>query len=182
MTQRKRKKKIGLNTMSKIRLAGIVNDSITDGPGIRLTVFVQGCPRSCPGCHNPQTQPLCGGYEEDDAVVLEKIKSNPLLDGVTFSGGEPMIQAKNLLWLAGEIKKLGLNLFCYTGYMFEELKNVEGAMDLLNYIDVLVDGPFVKEKRDYRLKFKGSTNQRIIDVPKTIKQNKVVLIEDEKWN
>ena len=168
--------------MSKIRLAGIVNDSITDGPGIRLTVFVQGFPRSCPGCHNPQTQPLCGGYEEDDAVVLEKIKSNPLLDGVTFSGGEPMIQAKNLLWLAKEIKKLGLNLFCYTGYIFEELKNVEGANDLLNYIDVLVDGPFVKEKRDYRLKFKGSTNQRIIDVPKTIKQNKVVLIEDEKWN
>ncbi len=168
--------------MSKIRLAGMVNDSITDGPGIRLTVFVQGCPRSCPECHNPQTQPLCGGYEEDDEEILEKIKSNPLLDGVTFSGGEPMLQTRNLLHLAKEIKSLGLNLFCYTGYIFEELINVDGAYELLEYIDVLVDGPFVKEKRDYRLKFKGSTNQRVIDVPKTLKENKIVLIEDEKWN
>ena len=168
--------------MSKIRLAGLVNDSITDGPGIRLTVFVQGCPRSCPGCHNPQTQPLCGGYEEDCDVVLEKIKSNPLLDGVTFSGGEPMLQAGKLLPLAKEIKNMGLNLFCYTGYVFEELEKVEGAHELLKYIDVLVDGPFVKEKRDYRVKFKGSTNQRIIDVTKTLQKNKIVLVEDEKWN
>ena len=168
--------------MSKIKLAGIVNDSITDGPGIRMTIFVQGCPRSCPGCHNPQTQALVGGYEEEDFAILEKVKSNPLLDGVTFSGGEPMIQAQNLLWLAKEIKSLGLNLFCYTGYVFEELKHVDGAYDLLKYIDVLVDGPFVKEKRDYRLKFKGSTNQRVIDVQKTLLNNKVVLIEDARWN
>ena len=168
--------------MSKIKLAGIVNDSITDGPGIRMTIFVQGCPRSCPGCHNPQTQSLVGGYEEEDFAILEKIKSNPLLDGITLSGGEPMLQAQNLLWLAKEIKGLGLNLFCYTGYVFEELKSVDGAYDLLNYIDVLVDGPFIQDKRDYRLKFKGSTNQRVIDVQKTLLNNKVVLVTDERWN
>ena len=168
--------------MCEIKLAGIVNDSITDGPGIRFTIFVQGCPRSCPGCHNPQTQCLEGGTIVTTEQLLEKIKSNPLLDGVTLSGGEPMIWAEQLVDLAKEIKKLNLSLFCYTGYLFEELEKVKGAKELLKYIDVLVDGPFVKEKRDYRLKFKGSTNQRIIDVPNTLKQNKIVLVEDEKWN
>lgn len=168
--------------MCEIKLAGIVNDSITDGPGIRFTIFVQGCPRSCPGCHNPQTQCLEGGTSVSTEQLLEKIKSNPLLDGVTLSGGEPMIWAEQLLDLAKEIKKLNLSLFCYTGYLFEELEKVKGAKELLKYIDVLVDGPFVKEKRDYRLKFKGSTNQRIIDVSNTLNQNKIVLVEDEKWN
>lgn len=168
--------------MCEIRLAGIVNDSITDGPGIRFTIFVQGCPRSCPGCHNPQTQCLEGGTVFTTKQLLEKIKSNPLLDGVTLSGGEPMIWAEQLLDLAKEIKKLNLSLFCYTGYLFEELEKVKGAKELLKYIDVLVDGPFVQAKRDYRLKFKGSTNQRIIDVKNTLKENKIILVEDSKWN
>ena len=168
--------------MSNIRIAGFENDSITDGPGIRFVVFTQGCPRSCPGCHNKETQPLFGGTVRSSDEILEKIRNNPLLDGVTFSGGEPMIQAENLLPLAKQIKSMGLNLFCYTGYVFEELKSVPYALELLEYVDVLIDGPFIQEKRDYTLKFKGSTNQRIIDVPKTLKTGKIVLIEDEKWN
>lgn len=182
MMQKEQKKAKGLNIMYEINVAGIVNDSITDGPGIRLTLFVQGCPRACPGCHNPQTQPFEGGTKMTPEEILDKIKSNPLLDGVTFSGGEPMSQAENLIPLAREIKKLGLNLFVYTGFLYEELEKVKGAKELLSYVDILVDGPFIQGKRDYRLKFKGSTNQRIIDVFKTLKENKIVLEESEKWN
>ncbi|MBR1925938.1 MAG: anaerobic ribonucleoside-triphosphate reductase activating protein [Clostridia bacterium] len=168
--------------MSKIRVAGFVNDSITDGPGIRFTLFTQGCPRRCPECHNPQTQPLEGGKIYDSEEIFKKIKQNPLLDGVTFSGGEPMIQAESLLPLAKQIKSCGLNLFCYTGYVFEELKNVKFSDELLKYVDVLIDGPYIKEKRDYTLKFKGSTNQRIIDVQKTLKSGKISIILDDEWN
>ncbi len=167
--------------MAQIRIAGFVNDSITDGPGIRFTVFTQGCPRSCKGCHNPQTQSMSGGKLFEDTEILQMIKSNPLLTGVTFSGGEPMIQAKNLLNLAKEIKSLGLDLAIYTGYTFEELAKVDGALELLKFADVLIDGPFVESLKDYKLKFKGSSNQRVIDVKKST-QNKVVLCEDERWN
>lgn len=163
-------------------IAGMVNDSITDGPGIRFVLFLQGCPRSCKGCHNPQTQKIGCGTHCTSCQILEKIKSNPLLDGVTFSGGEPLIQAKELLPLAVEIKKLNLNLAIYTGYTFEELEKVEGAFELLKVADVLIDGPFVEELRNYTLKFKGSSNQRIIDLKQTFKKNEIVLITDEKWN
>ncbi len=168
--------------MSSLKVAGIENDSITDGPGLRLTLFVQGCPRSCPGCHNPQTQCFEGGVVMSTEQIFAKINSNPLLDGVTFSGGEPFVWAKELVPLAEQIKEKKLNLAVYTGYVFEELKKVPNALKLLEFVDTLIDGPFVQEKRDYRLKFKGSTNQRIIDVQKTLKSGKVVLDETEKWN
>ena len=168
--------------MSNLRIAGIENDSITDGPGLRLTIFVQGCPRACPGCHNPQTQTLEGGTLVSSGEIIEKIRSNPLLDGVTFSGGEPFLWASELLEVAQKVKKMNLNLAVYTGFLFEELEKVKGAKELLKLIDVLVDGPFVQEKKDYRLKFKGSTNQRIIDVQKTLLQNKVVLEQSDRWN
>lgn len=168
--------------MLDINIAGFVNDSITDGPGIRFTIFTQGCPRKCKGCHNPQTQSLTGGTPYKVEQILEKIKNNTLLQGVTFSGGEPLIQAKALIPLATEIKKLGLNIAVYTGYVFEELKSVDGALELLRLCDVLVDGPFVEEKRDYKLKFKGSNNQRIIDLKQTFSTGKIVLVEDERWN
>ncbi len=165
-----------------IKIAGLVNDSITDGVGIRFVVFVQGCPHRCDGCHNQHTQDFAGGSYMEDGEILEKIKNNPLLDGVTLSGGEPFAQAEKLLWLAKEIKKLNLHLVIYTGYVFENLKEIQGAYELLKYADVLVDGPFVKNLRDYTLKFKGSSNQRIIDVQKTLQSGKVELVTDEKWN
>ncbi len=182
--QKEQKKEIGLSMECKINISGLIEESITDGPGIRFVLFTQGCPRRCAGCHNPHTQPIEGGtlYEWQD--VFDKIKRNPLLDGVTFSGGEPMIQAEALLPLAKEIKNLGLNLAIYTGYTFEELQNsvLEGAVSLLQTADILIDGAFKEDLRDYNLKFKGSTNQRVIDLSKTFQNNEVVIITDDKWN
>ncbi len=170
--------------MEKINIAGLVNDSITDGPGIRYTVFVQGCPHNCKNCHNPQTHSFKAGvlYDVDD--IFNEIKNNPLLTGVTFSGGEPLCQSKQLLPLAKKIKESGLELAIYTGFLFEDILNnkVDGAKELLELADVLVDGPFVDNLRDYSLKFKGSSNQRIIDLHQSLPLNKVVLITDERWN
>jgi anaerobic ribonucleoside-triphosphate reductase activating protein len=171
--------------MCNIRIAGMVNDSIVDGPGMRFALFVQGCPFNCEGCHNPQTHNFDGGKLVSADEIWQKIQSNPLLDGVTFSGGEPFMQAQQLLPLAQKIKQNNLTLFCYTGFLFENLLTdnaPKGARQLLQYIDVLVDGPFVNSQKDYRLKFKGSANQRVIDVQKSLAQNKVCLVESEEWN
>ena len=133
-----------------IRLSDTVNDSIVDGPGLRFTVFVQGCPHDCPGCHNPQTHDFAGGRDTTTEEILERIKSNPLLDGVTFSGGEPFCQAKALAELGKEIKQLGLNLITYTGYTFEYLyahREENGIGELLSVTDWLIDGPFVDALR-----------------------------------
>lgn len=160
----------------KIRLAGLVDDSIVDGPGYRFTVFVQGCPHHCPGCHNPKTHDFGGGYEGDTDEIFAKITDNKLLQGVTFSGGEPMAQAVPLLALAKKIKAAGLDLWIYTGYTYEALRekisrpvddpheqeNNEAIQELLSVADVLVDGPFILEQRDIELCFRGSRNQRII--------------------
>ena len=156
---------------TELRLAGIVNDSIVDGPGLRYTIFTQGCPHRCPGCHNPQTHDFNGGYVENIDNLLKDIKSNPLLNGVTFSGGEPFCQAKVLSVLADEIHKLGLDIVTYTGFTFEELYNDKEHpeyIELLRRIDVLIDGPFKIDLKSLNCKFRGSTNQRIIDVRKTL--------------
>lgn len=162
----------------KIRIAGVVSESIVDGPGIRYTLFVQGCPHKCEGCHNPQTHDFCGGKDDDTDAILEKILENPLLDGVTFSGGEPFCQAKPLADLAKKIKQAGLNVISYSGYTIEYLiKNANdenGYMELLREIDYLIDGPFVLSLKSYEAKFRGSTNQRIIDVKKTIETGEAV--------
>lgn len=171
--------------MTKLRIAGTVNDSITDGPGLRYAVFVQGCPHNCKGCHNPQTHDFCGGKEVDIDDLLQEGLQNPLLCGVTFSGGEPMCQARALAELAKRFRENGVDdVACYTGYLIEDLLNgkVDGAKELLNVIDVLVDGPFVQDKRCYDAKFKGSSNQRVIDVHATLKEGKVVICDDERWN
>ncbi|MDE6596243.1 MAG: anaerobic ribonucleoside-triphosphate reductase activating protein [Oscillospiraceae bacterium] len=161
-----------------LKLAGTVNDSIVDGPGMRFTIFVQGCPHRCKGCHNPHTHDFEGGETVTLESLLEKIKGNPLLDGVTFSGGEPFCQAKQLYELALEIKKLGMNIVTYTGYKFENLTenaNTENFYsELLSVTDYLVDGPFELDKRNILLKFRGSSNQRIIDVKKSLAEKKVV--------
>lgn len=164
---------------NKVRIAGIVKESIVDGPGIRLTVFTQGCKHNCRGCHNPQTHSFDGGSETDLDKILVMIKKNPLLDGVTFSGGEPFEQAEVLSLLAKEVKKIGLHTMTYTGYTWEQINegfdiNI-GWRELLLNTDILVDGPFILEQKNLMLKFRGSENQRVIDVAASIKENKVIL-------
>lgn len=170
--------------MCELKIAGIVNDSITDGPGIRFAIFVQGCPHHCEGCHNPHTWDFAVGESITSEEILGKIKKNPLLSGVTFSGGEPFCQAKALSRLACEIKKLDLEIAVYTGYTIEEIlqKNDADEMELLRNIDTLIDGRFVLEKRNIDNKFKGSDNQRVIDVKKTLEQSEVILNTSQRWN
>ena len=152
----------------ELRVFGTANDSIVDGPGLRFALFVQGCIHNCKGCHNPESHKLDGGTLQDTDQIFEQIQKNPLLDGVTFSGGEPFLQAKALSELAKKIKDKGLNLYVYTGFTFEELlsgANSENCWkELLKYTDFLVDGKFEEDKKHYTLLFKGSENQRIIDV------------------
>lgn len=163
----------------RLRIAGIEPESFVDGPGIRLTVFTQGCPHHCPGCHNPQTHDFEGGHYISREEILDMIEENPLLDGITFSGGEPFAQAAALVPLAREIKERGYNLIIYTGYTYERL--VESApekpelLELLSFADMLVDGPFVLAKRSLELKFRGSTNQRLVDVQESLSAGHVVL-------
>lgn len=153
--------------MCKLRIAGLVNDSIVDGPGMRLTVFCQGCPHNCKGCHNAHTHDFKGGYDIDIDDILEKAKNNKLLSGVTFSGGEPMCQAKAFLQLAKKIKEqTDLNIICYTGYTLEELQSLNNPdiNELLDTCDWLIDGKYEESLRDLTLAFRGSTNQRIIEL------------------
>ena len=172
-----------LNTAynQKLRIAGTVNDSIGDGPGIRYTIFTQGCPHHCPGCHNPQTHDFAGGQDADVEKILEEIFNNPILSGVTFSGGEPFCQAEALLPIAEAIKKKGKHLMIYTGYLLEHLQKMEnaGVQRLLELADVIVDGPFILAEKNLTLSYRGSENQRVIDMVKTRKSGEVVLYRSE---
>ncbi len=163
-----------------LHLAGTINDSIVDGPGLRLAIYVQGCPHHCPGCHNPQTHPFEGGTKTDIAALLEMIRKNPLLDGVTFSGGEPFCQAQALAALGRHIRELGLNIITYTGYTFEYLLahcEEDGIGELLAVTDYLVDGPFIEEQKSYQLHFRGSSNQRVLDVQESLAKGHAVETE-----
>lgn len=159
-----------------IRIAGTVNDSIVDGNGIRFTIFTQGCPHQCKGCHNPQTHDFNGGEIVSEDELLDKIKANPLLDGVTFSGGEPFCQATALASLGRKIHSMGgLDIVTYTGYTFEELtsgfdKHPEWK-ELLEETDILIDGRFEESLKSYDIRFRGSTNQRYLDAKESLKQN-----------
>lgn len=152
----------------QIRVAGIVKESIVDGPGIRYVVFAQGCKHNCPGCHNPETHCFEGGYMIGIDTILQQIKTNPLLDGVTLSGGEPFEQAEAFVELAQKVKNMNLHVMIYTGYIYEEIlsksKSLPSWGELLEAADLLVDGPFIEAQKDYNLKFRGSANQRIIDL------------------
>lgn len=163
----------------KIRLSGIVNDSIVDGSGIRMAVFTQGCFHNCKGCHNPQTHDINGGYEESVQSIYEKFASNPLLKGITLSGGEPFLQAEKLVELCKSVKAMKKDIWAYSGFLFEELKAdvVKSSSELLSFVDVLVDGKFENDKLDLNLWYRGSSNQRIVDVQKSLAENMVVLIE-----
>lgn len=164
---------------TEIRIAGIVKESIVDGPGIRMVLFAQGCKHKCSGCHNPETHSFSGGTLYSIDWILAQVRKNPLLDGVTFSGGEPFEQAESFSKLAVELKKMGLNIMTYTGYTLEYLReNADtnpGWRNLLNSTDILVDGRFDLQKKNLLLKFRGSENQRIIDVKNSTTKNEIVL-------
>ena len=166
-----------------IRLNGIVDDSIVDGPGLRLAVFVQGCPHHCPGCHNPETHNPMGGRPGDTEDVLRLMKENPLLDGLTLSGGEPFEQPEACLALAMAARGMGLSVWIYSGYSYETLLKKEQAAikGLLDTCDVLVDGPFLLAERSLELDFRGSRNQRLIDLKASRKEDRVVLWQPLAW-
>ena len=163
----------------RLRIAGIEPESFVDGPGIRMTIFTQGCHHNCPGCQNPQTHDFNGGHYIEIEEILDMIEENPLLDGITFSGGDPMDQAAALIPLAREIKERGMNLVIFTGYTYERLMELTQEhpemFELLTFADILIDGPFILAKRSLELKFRGSSNQRIIDVQESLSQGHVVL-------
>ena len=152
----------------QFRICGIEPESIVDGPGFRYVIFTQGCPHHCPGCHNPQSHSFDGGYLMDCDTLLDQMRENPLLAGVTFSGGEPFCQPRPLIYIAEQVKKMGKNVFAYSGYTIEELlkkaKKEPDLLSLLRLCDTLVDGRYVQALRDLSLQFRGSSNQRIINV------------------
>ena len=160
-----------------LRLAGVIKESIVDGPGLRFTVFVQGCPHHCPGCHNPQTHDFSGGFDCDVEKLVAEVQKNPLLQGVTFSGGEPFCQCEALYRLATKIKSLGLDLYIYSGYTYEQILQLEDpfARKLLEQCDVLMDGPFLLELRTLDAPSRGSKNQRALDVAATLAGEEIIL-------
>lgn len=156
-----------------LRVAHLLHDSIVDGPGLRYVVFTQGCPHNCYGCHNPETHDFFGGYEISVEDILTDLMGNPLLQGITISGGEPFVQWKPLVNLAYDARLMGLTVWLWTGYIFEDLKS--DWMPLVEQLDVIVDGPYMEDKRTLSLPWIGSSNQRVIDVQKTLCSQKVVL-------
>ena len=163
-------------------MAGIVGDSIVDGPGIRTTVFSQGCPHHCEGCHNPETWPFEGGTEVSTEQMLAVVTSNPLCRGVTFSGGEPFAQAEGYLELAKALKEKGYEVASYSGYTFEQLLNGTAAQKaLLEYLDILIDGPFIQAQKSLETPFRGSKNQRVLDVPKSLAAGQAVWVTAKRW-
>ncbi len=165
----------------KIRLAADLQpDSIVDGEGIRTVVWTQGCPHHCPGCHNPTTHDFEGGALVDVKEVIEKLRKIPNQDGITLSGGDPLCQSKACIEICKAAKEMGLNVWCYTGFTYEAILKNKKQRELLPYIDVLVDGRFILEEKSYNLYFKGSRNQRVIDVGRSLKEERVVLVEKYK--
>ena len=163
--------------MATISILDIVEDTTVDGPGFRTTVYCAGCPNRCPGCHNPQSWDIANGREMDIEDILKVILADPFAD-VTFSGGDPMFQPEGFVALAKAVKeRSGKNIWCYTGYLFEELLKNSRQKELLRYIDVLVDGRFVEVLKSDELRFRGSSNQRIIDVQASLASEKTVLQE-----
>lgn len=165
----------------EIRIAGTVEDSIVDGPGLRFVVFTQGCPHHCDGCHNPETHDFAGGKVTTTDALFEQCMENPLCSGVTFSGGEPFCQAEALYELGSRFKSAGKHLMCYSGWTFEELlskaQREESVGKLLSIADVLVDGKFDISKRSLSLQYRGSSNQRLINVQESLKTGTTVVYD-----
>lgn len=153
---------------SKLKVSGIIEESIVDGPGLRFSVFTQGCPHCCPGCHNPGTHDFDGGYEMDIDEIFRQFKANPLLSGITFSGGEPFCQPEPLYHLGKKVKAMGKTIVLFSGYTWEQLIEKSHqeiyVKQLLSIGDILIDGPFIEALKDLELLFRGSSNQRIIEL------------------
>ena len=171
----------------KIRLAAeLQKDSIVDGEGIRTVIWTQGCPHKCPGCHNPMTHDFDGGALIDIEDIKKELKELTLQSGITFSGGDPFVQPKECAEIAKYAKTLGMNIWCYTGFTYEQLikmsEHNKNIMDFLKNIDVLIDGKFILAEKSMNCAFRGSKNQRIIDVNESLKQEKIIEIDkyDEK--
>jgi len=166
-----------------MRIANTVNDSIVDGHGLRFAVFTQGCPHRCPGCHNPQTHDRAGGREESLEALIAGLDQNPLAAGLTLSGGEPFYQAADCARLAAMAHARGKTVWTYTGYTYEQIlhKNDPDWNALLAETDVLVDGPFLEKEQSYELHFRGSRNQRLIDVAASRRAGKVVLWQETDY-
>jgi len=162
-----------------MRLSGIVHESFVDGPGLRCVIFTQGCHHQCPHCHNPENWDVNGGKEFSVKQVIRLLKQHKQTKrGVTFSGGEPFLQAAELAEVALAIRQLGWDVVTYTGFTYEELIEMEdaGVKALLAASDILIDGRYIHKLRDAKLQFRGSSNQRIIDVAKTQKSGRIVLL------
>lgn len=163
-----------MSMTNKIRLAGITANSVVDGPGLRTVIFLQGCPRHCPGCHNADLLDVSGGKEVSLEDALTEIRANisPITQGITFSGGDPLLQPEALQKVLVQLRKEypRLDIWVYTGYIYEEIKH----LPVLDLVDVLVDGPFKQEQKDLELAFRGSANQRLIDLAKTRQTGQVV--------
>ena len=165
-----------------LNLSGIVQDSIVDGPGIRTTIFCQGCPHHCPGCHNPETWDFGCGTDVPVEDLVDVVRSNPLCRGVTFSGGEPFAQAAGFAKLARLLKERGYEVASYSGYTFEELLNgSDDQKELLASIDILIDGPFLLAQKSLEVPFRGSRNQRILDVKKSLAVGRAVPTTSKRW-
>ena len=168
--------------MMELNVAGIVGESIVDGPGIRLTVFCQGCPHHCPGCQNPETWEFAERTRMSPEQILEMVKRNPLIRGVTLSGGEPFSQPEEHAQLAQLLHQNGYEVAAYTGYTFEQLlAGTEAQKALLRQLDTLIDGPFLQAECSLELRFRGSRNQRILNVPKSLAASAPVWEEGERW-
>jgi len=166
-----------------MRIANYIQDSIVDGPGLRFTLFTQGCPHLCEGCHNPDTHDFHGGREIEADEIIDLILSNPLTDGITLSGGEPFSQAEDCAKIAAAAKQAGLNVWAYSGWTIEELMAdiVPHALNLLTLCDVLVDGRFMLSQRNLALKWRGSENQRVLDVKKSLEAKNAVSWEAPQY-
>ena len=165
----------------KMRIAGLVQDSIVDGPGFRFVVFAQGCLMHCDGCHNPETWDPNGGSEKPESEIISEMLGNKLTDGLTLSGGEPFLQPVQCVVIASAAKENGLNVWAYSGYTFEEILIIADTTpavgSLLNLTDVLIDGRFIAVQKAMALRWRGSKNQRVLDVAKSLAAGKAVELE-----
>lgn len=164
-----------------VRLAGIAYESLVNGPGMRRVFFAQGCKHKCEGCFNPETHSFDDGQIMDMDKLIKDVLDNPMLKGITFSGGDPIEQACSFAYMAKAFKNSNLNIWCYTGYTFEEILNMmkedNSIKDLINSIDVLVDGRFEINNKREGLRFRGSINQRIINVRESLNKREIITID-----
>ena len=167
--------------LKEVRLSGIAYESLVNGPGMRRVFFAQGCKHNCEGCFNPETHDFYGGEVKNMDELIDDVLKNKMIKGVTFSGGDPIEQANKFAYMAKTFKNSGLNIWCYTGYTFEKLlekmKNENGIRELLENIDVLVDGKFEINNKKDGLRFRGSSNQRIINVKESLEYKNIVTLE-----